>query len=285
MRVMKSKSDRPGFLWQAVIVFLIVLDSIALFISIISNLRHVTIQYIAIFDLIVSLILFCLLVISFYKSKDRKSYIDKNWPLFIAIIPFYFIGIETGLLFSYILIFKILNLVKIFSLYWFAQRFGREVIKYQEKTRLVYALALFMLVLFICSFIFYGAEHNINPAVSNYEDSLWYVLQTITTVGYGDIIPVTGVGRVMGVVSMLSALVLTSIITSVATFSLIEKFRKGTEELTTKTMEQVDALEKKMDKIDDDINQLHTENHPINQDLNELKKELTEIKELIRKKK
>jgi len=282
---MKLKSDRPGFIWQAVIVFLIILDSIALFISAISNLRHVTIQYVAIFDLIVSVILFFLLIISLYKSEDRKSYVKKNWILFIAIVPFYFIGVETGLFYSYILIFKVLNLIKIYSFYIFAQKFAHEVIKYQEQTRLVYALALFLLVLFICSFIFYGAEHNINPEVSNYEDSLWFVLQTITTVGYGDIIPVTGVGRVMGVVSMLSALALTSIITSVATFSLIEKFRRGTEELTTRTKEQVDKLNKKMDKIDDDFNQVHTENiKELKQDMDELKNEIKEVKEMLQKK-
>jgi voltage-gated potassium channel len=283
---MKFKSERPGFLWQAIIVFIVVLDSIALFLSVISNLRHITLDYVAVFDLIVSTILFILLMVAFYKSKDRKNYIKKNWFLFIAVIPFYFIAIETGLLDSYILIFKILNLIKIYSLYLFAQKFAREVIKYQEQTRLVYALALFLLVLFICSFIFYGAEHNINPEVANYEDSLWFVLQTITTVGYGDIIPITGVGRVMGVVSMLSALALTSIITSVATFSLIEKFRKGTEELTSRTKEQVDTLNKKMDKIDDDFKEFRTENiRDLKQDIDGLKYDLIEIKQLLQKKK
>ena len=282
---MKFKSERPGFLWQAVIVFLITLDSIALFISVISNLRVVTIHYLAIFDLIVSFVLFFLLIFALHKSEDRKIYLKKNWILFIAVIPFYFIGIETGLFYSYILIFKILNLIKIYSFYRFAQKFAREVIKYQEQTRLVYALALFLLVLFICSFIFYGAEHNINPQVSDYEDSLWFVLQTITTVGYGDIIPVTGVGRVMGVVSMLSALALTSIITSVATFSLIEKFRRGTEELTARTKEQVDTLNSKMDKIDDDFNHIRTENfQQLKQDIDELKKDLSDVKEMLRKK-
>jgi len=282
---MKLKSNRPGFLWQATIVFLILLDSIVLVLSIISNLRFITLEYVSVFDLIVSIILFILLLIALYKSKDRKTYIKKNWILFISIIPFLFIGIETGLLASYLILFKLLNILKIFSFYLLAQKFAREVIKYQEQTRLVYALALFLLVLFICSFIFYGAEHNLNPEVANYEDSLWFVLQTITTVGYGDIIPVTGIGRIMGVVSMLSALALTSIITSVATFSLIEKFRKGTEELTARTKEQVERLNKKMDKIDGDFKELRIENiQELKQDINELKNDLKEIKELIRKK-
>jgi voltage-gated potassium channel len=90
----------------------------------------------------------------------------------------------------------------------------------------------------------------------------------------------------MGVVSMLSALALTSIITSVATFSLIEKFRKGTEELATRTKEQVDTLNKKMDKIDDDFKEFRMENiQELKQDIDGLKIDLNEVKELLQKKK
>ncbi|HTX61422.1 MAG TPA: ion channel [Methanobacterium sp.] len=282
---MKFHRNRPGYLWQAIIVFLVLLDSIVLLLSIISNLRHVTLEYASVFDLFVSIVLLILLCIALYKSDDKKRYIRRNWPLVFAVIPFLLIGMVTGLLDTYILIFKLLNLIKIISLYLFANKFAKEVIKYQEQTRLVYALAIFILVLFICSFIFYGAEHNVNPEVANYEDSLWFVLQTITTVGYGDIIPVTGVGRVMGVISMLSALALTSIITSVATFSLIEKFRKGTEELTTRTKEQVDTLEEKMDDIHKDLNDIREDNiSKIGEEVKELRADLNEIKELLKKK-
>ena len=41
-------------------------------------------------------------------------------------------------------------------------------------------------------------EHGVNPEVISYDDSLWFVLQTITTVGYGDIVPVTGIRKAYG---------------------------------------------------------------------------------------
>ena len=85
--------------------------------------------------------------------------------------------------------------LKLIAMYLFAKKIGAEVIKYQEKTRLVYALAVFLVVFFFCSFIFYMAEHGVNPQVATYDDSIWFVLQTITTVGYGDIIPVTGLAE------------------------------------------------------------------------------------------
>lgn len=53
-------------------------------------------------------------------------------------------------------------------------------------------------IMFSSAYIFLHFEKNINPEVQNYGDALWWALCTISTVGYGDIVPVTGVGRLTG---------------------------------------------------------------------------------------
>ncbi|HEY0196823.1 MAG TPA: DUF2730 family protein [Methanobacterium sp.] len=281
---MKVANNRPGFLLQAVIIFLLFFDATLLFLSIISNLRLNTLHLIGVIDLIISVIFLLLFIWRISGFKDKKTRLKKNWPLLFSFIPIYFIAISFGLL-EYMLLLKLLNIVKIISLYFFAHKFANDVIRYQEKTRLVYAVAIFLLVLIICSFVFYAAEHGVNPEVKNYEDSIWFVLQTITTVGYGDIIPITAIGRIMGVISMLSALVLTSIVTSVATFSLIEKFRKGTQLVTQKTNEKVEDLDGKLDEINHSLNQMDNSEDikDIKKDLQDIKGEIDDIKDYIRK--
>ncbi|OPY24599.1 MAG: Voltage-gated potassium channel [Methanobacterium sp. PtaU1.Bin097] len=282
---MKIVSNRPGFLWQAIIIFLLFFDGLLLFLSIISNLRTNTLYIISEIDLIISLILLILFIWSIFKVEDKKNYIKNQWSLLLCFVPIYFIAINLGLL-EYTILLKLLNIVKIISLYFFGHKFSRDVIKYQEKTRLVYAIAIFLLVLIVCSFVFYAAEHSVNPQVSNFEDSIWFVLQTITTVGYGDIIPITAIGRIMGVISMLSALVLTSIVTSVATFSLIEKFRKGTELATHRTKEKVEELDGKLDDINHRLDGMDNSESigEMKRDLQDLKTDIDEIKEYISKK-
>lgn len=283
---MKIMKHRPNTLWQAVFVFLILLDAIFLFLTVIANLRLSSVYDIGTFDLIVSIVLLVGYLWSLERSSERSNFIKNNWTLIISFVPIYFIAFYTGLI-VYLIPLKILNLIKILSLYLYAQKFAREVIKYQQQTRLVYALAFFLVVFFLCSFIFYTVEHGVNPEVSTYEDSLWFVLQTITTVGYGDIIPVTGIGRLMGVVAMFSAIILTSILTSAATFSLIEKFTKRTDYIAGRTREYVEKIDGKLDGISGRLDDLDSSKDikDMKDDLRVMKSEMDDLKEIIQNKK
>ncbi len=62
--------------------------------------------------------------------------------------------------------------------------------------------------LVVATYIFYHIEKAVNPDVNSYFDSFWWGVATITTVGYGDIVPVTIVGRIIGIILMYSGTVL-----------------------------------------------------------------------------
>jgi voltage-gated potassium channel Kch len=53
-------------------------------------------------------------------------------------------------------------------------------------------------------------------------EAFWYILQTITTVGYGDVTPVDSIGRLVGAVVMLLGIAFISILTATITSSLVE---------------------------------------------------------------
>jgi len=55
----------------------------------------------------------------------------------------------------------------------------------------------------ISSVIIYLIEKDINPLMNNFIDAVWWGFATVTTVGYGDVVPVTIVGKIFGIFLML----------------------------------------------------------------------------------
>ena len=61
-------------------------------------------------------------------------------------------------------------------------------------------------VVLIASLAAYQAEHKTNPEFATVGDSLWWGIVTLTTVGYGDIVPHTTAGRFAGIVIMFTGI-------------------------------------------------------------------------------
>lgn len=63
-------------------------------------------------------------------------------------------------------------------------------------------------ILLAATTIVYALERTVNPRMASYFDSLWWGVSTITTVGFGDIVPITFPGRAIGIGLMYSGTVL-----------------------------------------------------------------------------
>ena len=86
--------------------------------------------------------------------------------------------------------------------------------------RLRTILAALIFFIFLFGYLFYVSE----PDVRNLGDGVWWALVTITTVGYGDITPVTTLGRVVASSLMLLGLGLIATITAIVSAKFIQNF-------------------------------------------------------------
>ena len=113
-----------------------------------------------------------------------------------------------------------LLLMYLSRLRWFRGRQGSSV-----RARLVaYAASFALMYIYVLSLAVYAAERNAAGAtILNYGDSVWWAIETITTVGYGDMIPVTIAGRVYASLLMLGGVVIVGATTATVISYLSEK--------------------------------------------------------------
>ncbi|MDA1089650.1 MAG: ion transporter [Proteobacteria bacterium] len=116
----------------------------------------------------------------------------------MVIAPFYlvfFVQVDLRML-------RVLRLFRVFRLTRYSSSMGLLLQVLQKEARNVGA-ALFVLLLLIimAASLTYLAEHKVQPvAFSSIPHALWWAVITMTTVGYGDIVPVTVIGRILGAV-------------------------------------------------------------------------------------
>jgi voltage-gated potassium channel len=76
-----------------------------------------------------------------------------------------------------------------------------------ESGPLLSVLVIFLVVLFLASVAEYFLERDVQPATfGSVPAALWWAVVTLTTVGYGDVVPITGLGRVVAALVMICGL-------------------------------------------------------------------------------
>jgi voltage-gated potassium channel len=82
-------------------------------------------------------------------------------------------------------------------------------------------------------------------------DGLWWSVQTVTTVGYGDHVPTSALGRTVASIVMLAGIGFLTVITATITSAFIESARKRMQGVELKTLDaKLDALGARLDTIE-----------------------------------
>jgi len=126
---------------------------------------------------------------------------------------------------------RLLRIVRVMKLFRYSDKFqllGKVI--WKERQALWAVLIISVFYIFLTALIMYNVEPRINPETGEYTfeeffDALYWATVTLTTVGYGDMIPATNIGHLVSMISSLFGVAIIALPSGVITASYLDELR------------------------------------------------------------
>ena len=183
-------------------------------------------------------------VVRFAVAPNRQRFLRQSWfdLLIITVSPPF--GVPDAFQsVRAVRALRILRLVRALAFLSIGIKTSRRALQHKK---FHYVLVLTAGVMLLGATGLYVVEHGRNESVASFWDALWWALSTTTTVGYGDIYPSTGEGRLIAVLLMLTGVGVIGIFTAtIASLFMIE----DEEDEFKGIHKRLDEIEVKLDRL------------------------------------
>jgi len=170
-----------------------------------------------------------------YLAENKKHFFKKNIIDLIAIIPFNSL-FQAARILKISKVVKLVRLIKLLRAFILLKKFKNKISVFLETNNFQYALWITIITVLLGALGMNFAEGK------SLFDSLWWSFVTVTTVGYGDISPTTGMGRIIAAILMLIGIGFIGMLTgTIATF-----FIKKRDEKTSFKDDTLDMIQHKL---------------------------------------
>lgn len=196
-QIVDGNDTTAGRLFDVVIQLLIILSLVAFTIETFPDNTPETNEFLHNFEVFCVVVFSVEYVLRIFIAKKPLKYIFSFYGVIdlIAVLPFYLTNI---LELTSLRVFRIFRVFRLFKLVRYNRALSRFSIAFNIiKEELVLFLILTFIFLYIASAGIYYFEHDAQPEYfSSIVDSGWWAAVTLTTVGYGDVYPITGAGKI-----------------------------------------------------------------------------------------
>lgn len=145
----------------------------------------------------------------------------------LSILPAYIELVLPGT--HYLMALRILRLMRLFRVLRMAEYLGEAGVLLNAlsagRRKILVFLASVLSLVFVEGTVMYVLERESNPDFANIPQSVYWAIVTITTVGYGDVAPVTVLGKMMASVIMLTGFAIIAVPTGIVTTEIGREMR------------------------------------------------------------
>ena len=195
--IVEDNQTREGRLFDLSIQVLIVLSIISFSVETLPHLNNNFYKFLRVFEVISVIIFTVEYILRLIVSEKKLKFITSFYGVIdlLAILPFY---LTLGIDLRSIRILRMFRLFRVFKILRYSKAI-RYMVKALAsiKEELILFLILSLFLLFLSSVGIYYFENPVQPEIfASVFHSLWWAVATLTTVGYGDIYPITIGGKI-----------------------------------------------------------------------------------------
>lgn len=222
-QIVETRETNFGLYFDYFIQVLILLSIASFSVETIPDLDSKTIYFLEKFELVCIVVFTLEYLIRFYIAKSKTGFAFSFYGLIdlLAILPFYLalgFDLRSARILRFLRLFRIIKLI----------RYNKAIRRFQNafimiKQELIMFSVVSLILFYLSAVGIYYFENSVQPeAFSSIFSSLWWSVVTLTTVGYGDVIPITIGGRIFTFIILMIGLGIIAIPSGMISSALTE---------------------------------------------------------------
>lgn len=248
-RILFFTDTREGWIFELILLCGILLSTIVVFLDSLGNFSGIALSVLRGIQWFWTVFSAVEYLFRLYSARRIRKYALSFYGIvdLVSFLPSLLTSSVVGA--HYTLIFRMLRILRVFRVFHMGDfmRQGRAVAKALKHSYMKIVIFILWLVVIVCVLgtVMFLVEGKLNPMFSSIPRAIYWAIITLTTVGYGDITPITGLGQFISTVVMLLGYSIIAVPTGIVTAEVSRATNHSHDRSRHKAEIELSALSKK----------------------------------------